>query len=568
MEHSSVRTFLAIGDNATFDKYPFLSKVPWTREEKLAVSRAKEQLLVYRKRLEELGEDVITGDYAPHIFHPKFKPNALIDTAGSSDTAASYLKIYKRSLNSRPLVPDFEVSLRTYVGDVERRLHQIGFWKKEGWDEVMARTDHIPILNYAFKNLKEGMTPMESTLSNKLAQKYIEFEAVHKLFLSPSAATKHLIKATADLAQLGPSETIEALPLATRMTLARVAQGNPTVAKKLASLGIGAKSTQDKLVLDYFKSMVPAYGARRYLLDMGIAPMDEMFVRARGFWGKIQDISGSGINLAELTDRSLTLVLGQQVAAKQGLTIEQALYGTYDMLLKNNFLSRELNPAWLNRPAIKMMAMFQATPFKIFERRMVNFVRSGRVVKDLGKDIYQITKKDIANGNFDGARTVLKDLRDMRRYVKEGENSLKSNLFVDAALKEADFFGVPVINTFARDALIIGAATYGAGTVGMNLKHHFFHIPFLKPGTVELTLSFNPAVGAIFRGMNAWKQREEGDDEFLTTKIYQRWLGKGWTGILPTPAQKVVRITEDDIPAIYKKSPYKYLLAIPSVKKK
>lgn len=566
-EHSGVRTFLAIGDNANFDKYPFLKNITFTKEEKLAIGKAKEQLLVYKKRLEELGEKVIEGDYAPHIFHPNFKANRLIELSGSGDKASVYMQIYKRSLNSRPMIPDFETSLRSYVGDVERRIHQIGFWKKEGWDEIMARTEHIPVVNYAFRSLKDGMRPVEQTFGNKLAQKYIEFEAVHKLFLSPSATLKHLIKATADMAQLGTAETAEALPLATRMTMARTAQGNPTIAKKLASLGVTSKRAQDQLVLDYFKSLVPAYGARRYILDLGLAPMDEMFVRARGLWGKVQDISGSGINLAELTDRGLTLVLGEQVAAKQGLTIEQALYGTFDMLLKNNFMSRELNPAWLNRPKIKMMAMFQATPFKIFERRMVNFLRSGKVVKDLGKEIFNLTKADHSAGNFNNTRKVLKDLRDLRYLVKQGEHSLKGNLFVDAALKEADFYGNPVINTFARDVLIVGAASYGFGSAGLNLKHHFFHIPFLKPGAVDPTLSFNPALGAIQRGMNAWENREEGDDEFLTTKIYQRWLGKGWTGLLPTPAQKIVRITENDIPAIYKNSPYRYLLAVPSVKK-
>lgn len=565
-EHSAVRVALAVGDNAKFDKYPYLRNIPFTREEKIAVGRVKEQLLVYKNRLEDLGEKVIGEDYFPHIFHPDFKADKFVNVVGDPDKAQVYMKIFKRSFDSRPLMPDLETTLRTYTGDIERRIHQIGFWKKEGWNTVMEKTQHIPVINYAFKNLKEGMAPVEQNTLNKIAQKYVEFEAVHKLFMSPSASLKHFFKPVGDIAQRGLGETLEAVPESVKMMGLRLSQGNPKIAQKLSAMGITTKSAQNDLMLDYFKSIIPAYGARRYILDMGLAPMDEMFVRARGIWGKIQDVSGSGINFAELTDRGLSLVLGAQVAAKKGLTIEQALYGTFDMILKSNFLSRELNPSWLNRPAVRAMAMFQATPFKIMERRVVNFVRSGRVVKNLGKDIYNMTKADYKAGNFNNSRKILKDLRDIRSHVKQGEHSLKANMFVDAALRESDFFGMPAINTFARELLIIGASTYAVGQAGMNIKHHFFHIPFMKPGSTEFTTTFNPALSAILRGKEAWSQREEGDDEFLTTKIYQRWLGKGWMGMLPTPVQKAYRVTQNDIPAIYKDSPYKYLFAIPTTK--
>jgi hypothetical protein len=70
------------------------------------------------------------------------------------------------------------------------------------------------------------------------------------------------------------------------------------------------------------------------------------------------------------------------------------------------------------------------------------------------------------------------------------------------------------------------------------------------------------------RGYDAWKQREEGDDEFLVSKITQRWLGAGWAGTLPDPARKLLRISNNDIPEIYQDSKYKYLFAIPSIKSK
>jgi hypothetical protein len=568
-KHSSVRTFLALGDNAQFEKYPFLKGIKFTPEEKVAVGRMREQLLQYKQRLKDIGEETISENYAPHIFHPDFNAREFVNTVGGDATKANiYMRIYRRSFNSRPLMPDLETSMYRYTSDTERRIQQQTFWKHEGWNDVMLKTQDIPTVYNAFKALKEGVAPVEYTNANKIAQRYMEFESVKRLFLSPSATLKHLIKVTGDLASRPISEAAEATPANIKMLGIRLAEANPRLRVSMEKLGFTAKTDQDKLIQSYFNSIVPAHGTRRMMLDLGLSPMDEVFTQAKGLWGKIQDVGGAGINFAELADRGLTVTLGRQIAAKQGMTIEQGLYGTYDMLLKNNFLSRELNPAWLNNPKIKAMMMFQGTPFKIFERRMVNFLRSSRVVKDLGEGIYDATKADIKNGNFNNTRMILKDLRDLRSTVKAGEHQLSANLFLNAALQETDFFGSTTVSTFAKDLLITGAATYGAGQLGMNLQHHFFHVPFLQTDKKEPTLNLNPGLTAIMRGYDAWKQREEGDDEFLVSKITQRWLGAGWTGTLPDPARKLLRISNNDIPEIYQDSKYKYLFAIPSIKSK
>lgn len=564
-EHSSVRTFLALGDNPQFEKYPFLKNINFTPDEKVAIGRMREQLLQYKQRLKDIGEETISDNYAPHIFHPDFDARRFVNTVGGDNReAAAYMRIFRRSFNSRPLMPDLETTMNRYVADVERRIQQETFWKKEGWERVMEKTQDIPTIYNAFKQLQRGVAPVEGTLSNKIAQRIVEFEAVKRLFLSPSATLKHLIKVTGDLASRPISEATEAAPANIKMVGIRLAEANPAIRPALEKLGLTSKTDQDRLIQNYFTSIVPAHGTRRMMLDAGLDSMDEIFTKAKGVWGKIQDVGGAGINFAELADRGLTVTLGRQIAAKQGMTIEQALYGTYDMLLKNNFLSREFNPAWLNNPKIKLMAMFQGTPFKIFERRLVNFLRSGNVVKDLGEGIYNATKADFKAGNFNNTRMILKDLRDLRSTVKAGEHQLSANLFLNAALQEADFFGSTTVSTFAKDLLISGAATYGAGQVGMNLAHHFFHIPFLKPGSVEPTLNLNPGLSAISRGMDAWQQREEGDDEYLTTKIFQKWLGSGWGALLPDPLQKLIRISNNDIPKIYQDSKYKYLFAIPA----
>jgi hypothetical protein len=397
-----------------------------------------------------------------------------------------------------------------------------------------------------------------------MAQRYAEFESVFRLMLSPSATLKHLIKQTADLAQRGTAETVEAYPIAGKALIQRAMEANPKLSSALSGMGFKVKSEQDRLILDYFKSVAPAHGVRKFLLDTGMPIHEEIFAKAKGVWGKVQTISGSGINFAEMWDRGLTVSLGNQIAAKSGLTVEQAMYGTYDMILKNNFLSRELNPAWLHNPKIKAMTMFQGTPFKIMERRLVHAVRSGRVVRDLGKEIYDMTRKDFAAGNMNNTRMMLRDLRNLRADVKAGEQAMKANLFLNTLNQEVDFFGTPILNTFVKDIAIVAAATYVGAESGMALYHHFFHFPFLKPGTTHPTLSLNPGLQAVFNGIAAYNKREEGDDEFLTTKIFQKWLGSGWYAAIPDPLKKVHRISKDDIPEIYKGSTYKYLFAIPA----
>ena len=561
-DHAAVRVTLALGDSK-FEKYPFMREIPLNPNEQVAAGRLREQLLQYKERIKGVNEEVIAGDYVPHIIHPDFNTREMVDKLGGGAKGGQFLRFYRRSFNSRPLFPDIDSTMMRYVSDTEKRIQNIDYWDMQGWKEVMNRTEHIPSIHSAFKMLREGMAPAEQTFGNKFAQRYMEFEAVKRLFLSPSATFKHLIKQTADIAQRGVKETVKAYPSTMRMLGLRLAEMNPTVRDSLAKMGLKA-TDQDRLLQDMYKSLIPAHGTRRLMLDLGLTPQEELFSKAQRAWGKVQDIGGSGINFAELWDRGLSVTLGRQLAeSKPGTTIEQLLYGTYDMVLKNNFLSREFNPGWLKNPKIRALAMFQGTPYKIFERRLVSAIRTGRVVKDLGKKVYNLTKADISAGNWNNTRLMLKDLRDIRSTVKEGEQALSSNLFLSSIAQERDFFGSSVISTFAKDVAIIGAATYGGASVGMSLYHHFFHLPFLQASATQPVLNLNPGIQAIFRGVDAYKKREENDDEFLITKIFQRWLGSGWYAAVPDTVRKIHKISQNDIPKIYQDDKYKYLFAIP-----
>ena len=151
-------------------------------------------------------------------------------------------------------------------------------------------------------------------------------------------------------------------------------------------------------------------------------------------------------------------------------------------------------------------------------------------------------------------------------YMREGQSELKANLIIDTLNSETDFFGTPIVKQFLMDALTIGAFTYGGTSVGLNLQDHFFHIPFLstqsRDGKAELAVS--PVVSGVMQGYNAWKKRGDSED-FLLSQVMRKWLGP--YGPLPRTLEKAVRLSNDDIPEIYRKGGgneyLKYLFSIP-----
>lgn len=315
---------------------------------------------------------------------------------------------------------------------------------------------------------------------------------------------------------------------------------------------------------NYTDSIIQTGNIRKYMMDMGIDSQDELFNgikdKAKALWQGTQDVGAMWINLAELMDRSVSVNSALQIAAKRGMTVDQALYGTYDLILKNNFLYGQFNPSWLNNPKIRAAFMFQSTPFKIFERRLVNAQRSYDNVKHLSKNIQKIWNEP------GGKDRLINDVRNMRKYIREGESELKSNLIVDTLRQETDYFGTPVVQQFMRDLLTVGAFTYGGSQIGLHLQDHFFHIPFLSTmsdkGKAELALS--PAITKTMEGYNAWKKREDNED-FLVSSIIRKWAGK--SGPLPDTFNKALRLNNNDIPEIYRQgggnSYLKYLFGIP-----
>ena len=556
MQFPEVKVALAVGDTPDFAKYPFLSKLKFSPDEEVLVGRVRELMASYKARLDGMKVKTISGPYYPHVLHPEFNVKDIMRMTGEHQGGA-FRKFYSRAIDSRPLIPDLNTSLRRYAGDTERRIQNKSYWDS-GWERVKQVTKDIPVISDAFKALEEGVNPAQMTFGNKAANLYSQVEAVKRLFLNPSAGLKHLVKALNDFVATGAGEATEATPGALKLVANRLAGSNPELRKSLTKLGIVSKKEQDKLMLSTFKSLVPVMGARKRMLDIGVSQQEEIFTGIKGIWQTTQNVGASWINLAELIDRGLSVNTAMTMASKKGMTMEQAMYGAYDLILKNNFLSREFNPAWMRNPKIRAALMFQGTPFKIFERRVVNAVRAGRSIKKMGKDIFEATKTP------EGRSLLLRDLRNLRTYVKGGEKEIKTNLFADAIMQETDFFGTSMVTQFAKDVLLTGAATYGGAAAGVNLAHHFFHVPFVKdPVKGDLDLNLSPGLLAIAKGLRASASRDEGDTEFLFTKIMQKWMNKG---PFPDTVYKWDRLNNNDIPEIYRDSKFQYLFAIPSAK--
>jgi hypothetical protein len=555
---SSSRVFFAADDTAKFDKYPFLKRIPFTQNEKLAVGRLKRQMGSYRVRLEQNKVKTFSGEFMHYNMHPKMEMSMLADLTGDS-TATPYMRNFTRSLNSRPLLPDAVASMSRYVPDTERRIQTQAFWNS-GWGEVMNRSSHIEPLKNAFEALRDGSAPFENTWTNKLARWYTNIEVFKRLFLSPSAGLKHLVKLTGDMSTLGIRTTVGSIPGAVKGVSHRIIEDTPFL-KKVAS-NLYNPSSYTKMKKQLLDSVAPVVDTRYRMQQMGFGNYDTQFSKLSILADEVNHVGGVFINMAELIDRSTTMEAGMRIAAKKGMSPNQAIYGIYDTILKNNFLGREFTPQWLRNPITKAALMFQTTPYKIFEKRAVVATRSGKAIKNMGKQVYNATKTE------SGRAQLYSDLKTLYRDMTTADQEMKVNLFLDSLKNEQDFYGNSVVKQFIKDLIIMGAGTAAAGSVGLNMSHHFFHVPLLKSSTYSDTygtLALSPVLNAINDGSKVYNKKiEEGEDTIRMAEIMQKWMGKA--GPYPDTLWKYNRISNDDIPDIYQDSPFQYLFAIPSNK--
>lgn len=241
------------------------------------------------------------------------------------------------------------------------------------------------------------------------------------------------------------------------------------------------------------------------------------------------------------------------MASKRGMTAQQAMYGIFDTILKNNFLGGALNPGWMKDPKVRALFLFQTTPFKIWERRIVNAYKAGQSLK-------------IAGRQFKGASLfeIVQLMTGLKSEIKVGETALKRSMIMDALNSERDFFGTSVSKQLVKEMIISGLIIGGGASLGMDFSPQVGHAPFFNFEREEPTLRTAPIVNGVFKTMaerHAAAKNDE-DSEFWVTEFVKNWLGNN--GIVPITVHKAMRLSENDIPELYKEGPMKYLFSVPA----
>ncbi len=228
-----------------------------------------------------------------------------------------------------------------------------------------------------------------------------------------------------------------------------------------------------------------------------------------------------------------------RMAAKRGMTPAQATYAVFDTILKSNFLSGQLNPSWLRNPAIRLMMIFQGTPFKILEQRIA---LHGRAWKGVGETLGQL-RKDVARG----------------------EQDFKWEMIKQGFGKQKDIFGNTLLSQSIREMVLIGAGiTAGKYAWDGDLSHHFFHIPFFKTQKRDIAIGASPLVNA---SLETWSTYMDEESELEVSTFFNAWFDRTIKGVpapIPVNFKKAARLTENDIPDRYRDSKLRYLFGIPA----
>jgi len=566
-KYSSVRVSLAAEDTADFIHRPWLKKM-LTPEEKMAVTRIKDFHNTYAERMKAVGSDTIEHrPFVHHAFHPAWDRKGIEKAMKVLDTSVSdvfpYTKFHRRTLFSEQMVPDIVHNMQRYIPDAERRIGWKHFWGKgkkgSWWDLAGSNTvrSSTPLTEF-FQRLKDSSVPHPMTTGNKLANTYSALEVMRLLAFSPSVPFKHVFKLIGTASTLGIREA-GSQAIDSAITAHRLWKNSPGVRRVYSKFGV--KGGGRKKLLDDVRY---SYLHQGRLLN-NIADMEIGYTVAPGYTGKLDNIlnrinkPGSvPIRAIEAWDRTISFNAAMEMAAKRGMTAQQATFGIYSTVLKNNFLSGPLNPAWMQHPKIRALFLFQNTAFKIMERRLVTAAKTGRAVKLAWKDGKTVIKNE-------GIGEALKQLADVRRFVKSGEHEFKRNLIADALGSQRDFNGNSIVRQFMRETLLAGSIISGGAYLGVDFMPHTAHVPFLVHGRGDPTLAISPAAKASIKTFEDWKDEDAEDRDFIVSAFLKNWLGS--TKGIPNVVNKTLRISDKDIPAIYEEGKFppwlKYLFSVP-----
>lgn len=482
------------------------------------------------------GKPIMEKPYIHHAAHPdmdwKGLQKSLEGYSLETQNILPLSRLFHREYNSKQMMPDIHYVMQQYLPDIFKRIEMMDFWKKgkpNGWSAHMHALEQMGWRAPAefMKSIAQGFLPEDRTWANNIARQAYALEAARLIGFNPAPGFKHLMKLEANWSNFGVKMGLTNLPKAFDIYKKEV---GAAVLEKMT----GKKVTRD-METELYRTFTHAGNMSAIIQDLGLYEPPRGWVEKIG--RQLSDYTGTIINNTERFDRAMSFVGSMEMAAKQGMTAEQAIYNLYDTILKTNFLSGNQNPAWLRNPKIRAMMMFQGTPFKIAEQRALLAVRAGRGIKK-GWDEYY------------------KQLQDIRKMVGEGEKEFKWNLIKDALESEKDINGIPYAYQLMRKVMILGTViTGGAALFDADMTGHMLHLPFVKhEGGLKVNL--NPMLSAAM-------ETKSKEDEFWPSSFFKRWLGSAPFG---AAVGKAARLKEDDIPKIYRDSKFRYFFGVPATR--
>ena len=575
-KNTATRLALAGEDTADFQRYPFL-KGTLSENEKLYVEGYKDMMKHYGERIEAEGGKAINSEFFVHRSLQKtdafIKGNEelhkmLADlNIANADIVLANSKFHSRTKYSYNFVPDIRYNSAEYIAKAERTLAGMSFWKVDrpgGWDEVRksGMVINSKKLTAVFQALDDGMRPVEATFMNKAADTYSKLEVIRLLGGSLSAPFKHLLKLTADANTYGVLPTLgttyEAVTTASRNFVRN--QSSKLVAGGFMKAETADSLWKDKKFMDYVvQSQTSQKSMINYLSEIETGMGSPYRSRATKFLDGLSNAAGFGIKAIESFDRTMTILTGAKMSAKNGLTAQQAVYNIYETMLLNNFMGGALNSAWGRDPKVRAALLFQNTPFKIWERRIVAAMNAG---KDL-----QTTFGIIKSGKLEAEWQAMQKIKG---DMKEGEYKFKAGILFDSITASRNSLGNSSTGILAKELISVGAIMYGSNEVfGVDMTPQFLHLPFIKTegGTAELSTSpilqavMKTAVGKKPYGVDDTDWDEENKPFFMST-FYNHWKGSSGYSLF---ASKMGKINEGDIPEMYGSSVGKYLFALKNV---
>lgn len=559
-KHPSTRISLAAEDTENFEYYPWLKDM-MSDEEVVATNYVKNMMIQYRDRSVEAGLDVLKNrPFMHHAWHPGWKNSNAVNELEAIYPGLSksvpYTSFHRRSKFSKQMVPDVFYNMNYYLPDAESRIGWKKFWTE--W-QPHRQSEYVrtsPLLENFWQQIEQASAGQQLTSMHKWANRYSSFEVLRLIGFAPSTAFKHLFKVTGTWATLGAGEAMKHVPDVTK-TYIRSALNNEGFQSTLKKLGFENTRVRQSMTERYTKSlaeqhfMMNTLGQLEY--NKGLDPT---------IWGKfdatMQKANEKGavlIQAIESWDRIHSVLAASEMAAKRGLTAKDALYSVYNTVLTNNFLGGPLNPSWARNPTTRALMLFQVTPFKIWERRLVRASQAFEDVKLAGR---VVKRQDVSK--------TLAELRDLGSFVTKGESQFKQNMIADALYRTKDPLGVSVTKQFMQEALLTGLIIGGGYKMGVDLTAHTLHVPFMKVGRDEPTLTISPLPSAAIKFGRG--EIEPGVNPMWghTANFLQDWFGKG--GPVPSTIQKGMRISKGDIPERYREGPLKpwaqYLFVVPT----